>query len=165
MQLVLTWLAHEVSQLHLNVPLLLLQLLLLHPGRNHRSDELLPLHAPGLDPSHIVVKPHLRIADHVGTVSRDKSSSITSIRFPSTQTHHRTWVLISAQRPTSSYLRMLAVLPETSSSPLSSQQLGNHFFGLPCSLVLPCLLLTGGVHQQTGEFAVVLTCTSAPTPV
>ena len=62
MQPVLTWLAHEVSQLRLNVPLLLLQLLLFHPGRNHRSDELLPLHALGLDPSHIVLKPHVCIA-------------------------------------------------------------------------------------------------------
>lgn len=66
-QLVLTWLAHEMSQLHLNVPLLLLQLLLFHPGRNHRSDELLLLHAPGLDPSHIVQKLHHCIADHLAT--------------------------------------------------------------------------------------------------
>lgn len=35
---VLTWFAHEASQLHLNIPLLLLQVLLLHPGRNDRSD-------------------------------------------------------------------------------------------------------------------------------
>lgn len=82
-----TWFAHEVSQLCLNVPLLLLQLLLLHPGRNHRSDELLPLHAPGLDPSHIVLKPHLCIADHLSMGELRKPSSIISVRFPSTQTH------------------------------------------------------------------------------
>lgn len=67
MQPVLTWLAHEVSQLRLNVPLLFLQLLLFHPGKNHRTDELLPFHAPVLDPSHIMrLKPHLCIAHHLG---------------------------------------------------------------------------------------------------
>lgn len=55
-----------MSQLHLNVPLLLLQFLLLHPGRNHRSDELLPLPAPGMDTSHVVLKPLLYTADHMG---------------------------------------------------------------------------------------------------
>lgn len=63
---VLTWFVHEASQLHLNIPLLLLQVLLLHPGRNDRSDELLPCHAPGLDPSLVMLKPHLCVAHHLG---------------------------------------------------------------------------------------------------
>lgn len=95
-----TWLAHEVSQLHLNVPLLLLQLLLFHPGRNHRNDELLPLHAPGLDLSHIVLMPQLCIADQLG-MGGSREIFIIFVRPPSPQTHHRPWVLISAQRPTS----------------------------------------------------------------